>query len=331
MTRRFINTLSDGDTFEEVWLVGSKQVRSNRNGNRYLQLELDDRTGSLDAIYWNASDADAAAFGVGDFIAVKGRVQLFQGNLQAIVSGFRRCDAETVDLADFLPATDKNVEALLAELRRQLDAVANPYLQAIARAFLMDEGFMRRFSQAPAGIKNHHAYLSGLLEHVVNLMTAYERIADLYPDLDQDLMRMGIFLHDIGKTRELAFERVFAYRDEGQLIGHVVIGVEMLNEKLRLAVDLLGEPIPEVLILQLKHLILSHHGAYEFGSPKLPMTPEAVALHHLDNLDAKVHNFAQTIRTDLSADSNWTPYDPKLGRKLYKAPGANNGAATDSS
>lgn len=318
MTRRFINTLQDGDAFEEVLLVRQKQVRSNRNGNRYLQLELDDRTGTLDGLFWNASDEDVSAFSVGDFVAIKGRVQTFQGGLQAIINNYEKRRHETVQIADFMATTPKNIESLLTDLRRKLDAVANPYFQAIVRAFLMDEPFMRVFAQAPAGIKNHHAYVGGLLEHVVTLLEAYQRLADLFPDLDPDLMRVGIFLHDIGKTRELSFDRLFAYTDAGQLLGHVVIGVEMLNEKLPVAADLLGEPMPDELIGQLKHMILSHHGSYEFGSPKLPMTPEAIALHHLDNLDAKVHNFVQTIKSDVVAGSDWTPYDAKLGRKLYK-------------
>ena len=175
-----------------------------------------------------------------------------------------------------------------------------------------------------AGVRNHHAYLGGLLEHVVTLLDAADRIAPLYPELDRDLLMAGIFLHDVGKVRELSFGRVFSYTDEGQLIGHLIIGVEMLNEKAARVPDLTGEPFPTELLLRLKHMILSHHGTYEFGSPKLPMTPEAIALHHLDNFDAKVHSFTRDIREDRNQASAWTPFNQALQRRLFK--GSTDGA-----
>ena len=330
MTRAFIAQLSDGDNVEDVFLVRDKQVRTNRNGAMYLQCELDDRTGSIGARYWNATDTEAGAFEAGDFLVVKGKIQLFQGHLQLIAQSFRLCDPEAVALADFIPASEKCIDALLADLREIMGALINPYLQAIAQAFLIDADFVHRLTQAPAGIRHHHAYLGGLLEHMVNMLQVVDRIIDLYPDLDHDLLRMGVFLHDLGKTRELAYERGFMYTDEGQLVGHLVIGVEMLDEKLPVATDLLGEPIPLAVVLSLKHLILSHHGTYEFGSPRLPMTPEAIALHHLDNLDAKVHNYAKTIKEDLNTGSGWTPYDHAAGRRLFKGH-RRNGSPNDPS
>lgn len=329
MTRTFVSELSDGDSVEQVLLVRDKQIRTNRNGNLYLQLDLDDRTGTVSARYWNATESEARTFETGDFLSIKGKVQLFQGQLQLIVNSFQKSDPRNVNLADFVPATEKNVDALLAELRTLIGKVADPQLQAIARAFLMDEELIAKFSRAPAGIRNHHAYLGGLLEHVVSLLKVHDRIADLYPSLDHDLLRLGILLHDIGKVRELSFERGFLYSDEGQLIGHLVIGVEMLNDKLLIAGELLGEPIAEELAMRLKHLILSHHGTHEFGSPKLPMTPEAIALHHLDNLDAKIHNFLGAIHDDMNVGSGWTPYDPALGRRLYKGPARMKAAAVN--
>src|SRR5438270_5614704 len=182
----------------------------------------------------------------------------------------------------------------------------------------MDDELMRGFCRAPAGVRNHHAYLGGLLEHVVTLLDAADRILPLYPDLDRDLLLVGIFLHDVGKVRELSYDRAFAYTDEGQLIGHLIIGVEMLNEKAAKVPDLTGEPFPPELLLRLKHLILSHHGSYEFGSPKLPMTPEAIFLNCLDNLDAKVHSFTRDIREDRNQTSAWTQFNQSLQRRLYK-------------
>ena len=318
MTRRYIQQLADGDTVDEVFLVGDKQLRANRNGNLYLQVELRDRSGSISARLWNAGEHLFRSFDEGDFLLVKAKVQLFQGSLQMILSHIERIESEKVELADFLPHTDKDVNKLLERLRGTLMRVGNPHLRVLAECFLMDDEFLRGLMRAPAGIRNHHAYLGGLLEHVVNLLDAGERLLPLYPELDGDLLLMGIFLHDIGKVRELSYERAFAYTDEGQLIGHLVIGVEMLNEKVARVPDLTGEPFPVELLLRLKHMILSHHGAYEFGSPKLPMTAEAIALHHLDNLDAKVHSFARDIREDRNQTSAWTPYNQSLQRKLFK-------------
>ncbi len=166
-------------------------------------------------------------------------------------------------------------------------------------------------------MRNHHAYLGGLLEHVVALMESADRIAPLYAELNPDLLLMGVFLHDIGKVRELSYDRAFSYSDEGQLVGHIVIGVGMLDEQVRRVPDLTGEPFPAELLLRLKHLIVSHHGALEFGSPTLPMTPEAIALHYLDNLDAKVHSFTRDIRDD-RGPSSWTPYSQATQRRLFK-------------
>jgi 3'-5' exoribonuclease len=198
------------------------------------------------------------------------------------------------------------------------------HLRALVECFLMDDRFVRDFCRAPAGVRNHHAYIGGLLEHVVSLLNAADRVLPLYPELDRDLLLSGVFLHDLGKVRELSFGRSFGYSDEGQLVGHLVIGVEMLDEKIPEVEKLTGEPFPRELLLRLKHMILSHHGTYEFGSPKLPMTPEAIALHHLDNLDAKVHSFTRDIREDRNASSAWTPFNQSLQRKLFK--GSVNGS-----
>jgi 3'-5' exoribonuclease len=182
----------------------------------------------------------------------------------------------------------------------------------------MDDDLLREFSQVPAGVRNHHAYIGGLLEHVVTLLDAAERLLPLYLALDRDTVLMGIFLHDIGKVRELSYKKMFAYTDEGQLIGHLIIGVEILTEKAGMVPQLTGEPFPPELLLRLKHMILSHHGTYEFGSPKLPMTPEAIFVSCLDNLDAKVHSFTRDIQEDRNQASAWTPFNQSLQRRLFK-------------
>jgi 3'-5' exoribonuclease len=316
--RRYLQQLSDGDNIDDVFLVVDKQLRANRNGNLYLQIELRDRTGSMSARLWNATDHLARSFDAGDFLLARGKIQLFQGALQMILNHIERVPAEKVELVDFLPHTDQDVSRLYERLRALLRKMENPHLRALSECFLMDQDLVRAFCKAPAGVRNHHAYLGGLLEHVVTLLDAADRLAPLYPALDRDLLLMGIFLHDIGKVRELSYDRSFIYTDEGQLIGHLVIGVEILNDKVRQVPDLTGEAFPAELLLRLKHLIVSHHGTYEFGSPKLPMTPEAIALHYLDNFDAKVHSFTRDIRDDPNTASAWTPFNQSTQRRLFK-------------
>jgi len=318
MSRRFVQEMADGDSIEDVYLVTDKQLRANRNGNLYLQLEVRDRTGAISARLWNAGEHLFRSFETGDFLQIKGKVQLFQGALQMILSHLDRVEAEKIDLADFLPHTEHDVSKLLERLRSMLLRLANPHLHGLMECFLMDDQLMAGFCQAPAGVRNHHAYIGGLLEHVVTLLDASDRLVPLYPELDRDLLLAGVFLHDIGKVRELSYARAFAYTDEGQLLGHLIIGIEMVNEKVVKVPDLTGEPFPPELLLRLKHMILSHHGSYEFGSPRLPMTPEAIALHYLDNLDAKVHSFTRDIREDRNATSAWTPFNQSLQRRLFK-------------
>jgi 3'-5' exoribonuclease len=322
MPRRFIRDLSDGNEIDDVYLVADKQLRANRNGNLYLQVELRDRSGSISARMWNAGEHLFRSFENSDFLLAKGKVQLFQGSLQIILSHIERTEVEKIELADFLPHTEQDVGKLFDRLRGTMLKLGNPHLRALAEIFFMDDEFTRGFCQVPAGVRNHHAYLGGLLEHVVTLLDAAERVLPVYPDVDRDLLLMGVFLHDAGKVRELSYARDFAYTDEGQLVGHLVIGVEMLNEKAARVPDLTGEPFPTELLLRLKHMILSHHGTYEFGSPKLPMTPEAIALACLDNLDAKVHSFTRDIREDKNQTSSWTPFSQSLQRRLFKGTAA---------
>ena len=207
--------------------------------------------------------------------------------------------------------------------------MGNPHLRGLVECFLIDDDFVRKFTLAPAGIKNHHAYQGGLLEHVVSLLNVADRITDIYPEVDRDLLLTGIFLHDVGKVDELSYDHAFGYTDEGQLVGHLVMGVEMVAEKAQKCVELTGEAFPPELLLRLKHMIVSHHGTHEFGSPKLPMTLEAIALHYLDNLDAKIHTFGREIRDDPSKESSWTPFQQSLGRRLFKGTVLGDAAADE--
>lgn len=332
LARRFVTQLTHKEVIDDVFLASNKQLRPNRNGNLYLQVQLTDRSGSINSMFWNANDAIYRSFENGDYVHVTGTAQLYQGEMQVIATNLERVAPDLVNADDFLRVSDRQVDQLTRRLGELLRSVKNPHLRSLGECFLTDEAFLRKFSTAPAAMKNHHAYRGGLVEHVVNMMEVVARIADLYPRLDADLLLFGAFLHDMGKIEELTYDRDFAYTDEGQLIGHVVMAVGMLDAKIREAERLSGEPLPGELVLRLKHMIVSHHGNYEYGSPKLPMTLEAVALHQLDNLDAKLHSFDQLMRDDPNVDSNWTPYQQNLNRKLFKGgrpPGATEGEELD--
>jgi 3'-5' exoribonuclease len=317
-TRRFVSSLGHKDNVDQVFLASDKQLRPNRNGNYYLQVELSDRSGSINARLWNASEGDYRCFENGDYVHVDGSTQIFQGAVQLIANRIRKADISEVDEADFVTLSAPEIDRMAKRLAEILRQIKNPHLRNLAECFLMDDQFMRKFAQAPAGIKNHHAYQGGLLEHVVSLMELILRVAPCYPQLDHEQMLLGALTHDMGKIDEMTYDRDLAYSDHGQLLGHIVLAISMLDAKIREAEQLSGEAIPEELVALLKHMIVSHHGHYEYGSPKLPMTLEAVALHHLDELDARLHNFHQLMRDDANMDSNWTQYQHNLGRKLYK-------------
>lgn len=318
MSRRFVNQLSHQESVNEIFRAAEKQLRPNRNGNLYLQVDLSDRTGSIGTRMWNATETHYRAFENGDFVRVEGTTQLFQGAMQLIATRITKVPSEEVNEEDFALLAAIDVEKLTRRLGEILRGLGNHHLVNLAEAYLLDDDFMGKFVRAPAGVKTHHAYHGGLLEHVVNLMEVCSRVAPCYPQIDRDLLVMGAFLHDVGKVNELSYDREFAYTDEGQLIGHLVMAVGQLETKVRKAEELTDERIPQELVLRLKHMIVSHHGEYEFGSPKLPMTMEAVALWLLDNLDAKLAHFQQFLRDDPNAGSAWTGYNANLGRKLYK-------------
>lgn len=318
MSRRYVAELSHQEKVDEIFVVSEKQLRPNRNGNLYLQFELSDRTGAISARMWNATEELYRTFDNGDLVHIEGNTQLFQGAVQLIVNSIERADASEVDADDFTAVNAVQVDKLQVRLGEMLRGMSDPHLRTLAECFLMDEGLMAKLSSAPAGVKNHHAYHGGLLEHIVTVMELVLRIGPIYPQIDLDLLLMGAFLHDLGKVDELSYDREFAYTDEGQLVGHLVMIVGLLERKLAEAEKLSGEPSPAETVLRLKHMLVSHHGEYEFGSPKLPMTVEAIALYCLDNLDAKVNAFSGLLRDDPNRDSTWTNFQQQINRKLFK-------------
>lgn len=313
-----MNQLLDGEPVDETFLLADRQLRANRNADLYLLAQLRDRTGQVSGLLWNVAEDAVGHLQSGDYVRVRGKAQMYQGNLQIIMTRIDAADTTSLDPADFLPQGNTQTKEQYARLRELMGELKDHDLRSLAQCILDDDEIQHGLMQAPAGVKLHHAYQGGLLDHILNLSETAGRISDLYPKVDFDLLQVGILMHDLGKLRELAFETSFVYTDEGQLIGHLVIGVEMLNEQIVRTEQLTGREFPRELALRLKHMIVSHHGTYEFGSAKLPMTPEAIALHHLDNLDAKTNEFLSLIESDPNSGSSWTPYQANMQRKLFK-------------
>jgi 3'-5' exoribonuclease len=276
------------------FVAGLKQVRTGKDGGRYLALTLVDRTGQIDARMWDIDDV--GEFEAGDVVKVQGDVSRFNEKLQVKVKKIRRATAGEFTLSDFVPQSERDIDEMWAELQGWVAGFRDPDLKALVEAFLKDEEIARQLREAPAAKGLHHAWIGGLLEHILSLMGMCELAVQHYPEANRDLLLTGVVLHDIGKLRELSWGTSFDYTLEGQLLGHITIGIGMIEQKIA------GIPkFPAAKRLLVEHLVLSHHGEYEYGSPKLPMTAEAILLHYLDNLDAKM----QTVRNELKrAEAN---------------------------
>ena len=310
-----------GDVIEKVLLVRDKQLKTARTGKLYLDLELTDRSGALPAKVWDATRELFDSFGVDDFVEVKGRVETYRNQLQLNVVSLVPREPSEVDLTELLPHTTRDVDEMLAELEQYAQLVEQPKLRELLEAMLGDERICRGLRLAPAAVQYHHPFIGGLLEHTVGVCRLTCSVIEEHPELDADLLLTGAILHDIGKIDELVYDRTFRYGDQGNLLGHLIIGMLMIEEKVRTIED-----FPSPLLDMLRHLILSHHGEYEWGSPKLPMTAEAIALHHIDNLDAKVNAFQRLVQQDRDPDSQWTEWSRMFGRRLYKWRGGDAGS-----
>lgn len=309
----FIRELKPNQVVKVFFLVHNKEIRAKKTGEEYLSLTFTDRTGSLDAVMWDGVPEVRDAFDRDDFVEVKGLVQVHRNKMQMIVHTLRRLDDSRVELADYLPHTDKNIDELWTELRAAVAAMGNAHLRALAGAFLDDPDIARLYRLAPAAKTLHHARIGGLLEHVVSLIGLCRLTAGHYDFIDLDLLVTAAVLHDLGKIWELDYQRSFRYTTTGQLLGHINMVADLLQSK---AAALPGFP-PRLRIL-VEHMILSHHGQYEFGSPKLPMFPEALLFHYLDDLDSKLESMRATLANDPNIEGCWTGYNPSLERPLLK-------------
>jgi 3'-5' exoribonuclease len=260
---------------------------------------------------WENVDDSLNAFDQDDFVKVKGLVQNYKGRWQITIHKIRRLGDTEVDYSDYLPKTTKDIDELWRTLTGFVESFENPWLKALLKEFLADETIMTAYRCAPAAKTLHHAFVGGLLDHVVSLFTVCDLAVRNYPQVNRDLLLSGAFLHDIGKVHELAYQRSITYTTEGQLLGHMIIALEMLHEKIARVPG-----FPAELKILLEHMIISHHGQYEFGSPKLPMFPEALMLHYMDDLDSKMEAMRAQMERECDLDSAWTSYNPSLGRPL---------------
>jgi len=301
----------ENQTITSFFVVASKQVKSKKNGDLYLSVILADRSGQLQANMWdNVADA-LDAFEQDDFVKVKGVVHKYNGRWQLTMHKVRRLEEPEVEYSDYIPKTSKDVEQLWQTLGEFVDTFQDPWLKALVKAFLSDEAIAAAYKNAPAAKTLHHAFVGGLLDHVVSLFTLCDLAVRNYPQVNRDLLLTGAFLHDIGKVHELAYHRSITYTTKGQLLGHMIIELEMLHEKIA---RLPG--FPDELKILIEHMIISHHGQYEFGSPKLPMFPEALMLHYLDDLDSKMESMRAQFEREAELGSPWTSYNPSLSRPL---------------
>ena len=301
----------ENQTITSLFVVAAKQVKSKKNGELYLSLVLADRSGQLQANMWDNVGDSISSFDQDDFIKVKGILHKYNGRWQMTIHKIRKLGESEIDYADYLPKTPKDIEQLWKTVCGYVESFQNTWLKALLHQFMSDEALVAAYKNAPAAKTLHHAFVGGLLDHVVSLFTVCDLASRNYPQVNRDLLLTGAFLHDIGKLHELSYQRSITYTTKGQLLGHMIIELEMLHEKLR------GVPgFPDELKILLEHLIISHHGQYEFGSPKLPMFPEALMLHYLDDLDSKMEAMRAQFEREADLDSAWTGYNPSLARPL---------------
>jgi 3'-5' exoribonuclease len=316
--RRFISQLMPGESLDQVFLVRDKELRTAKNGGLYILCTLVDKTGSVPTRMWQATEAIYNSIPIDGFLQVKGRTEDYKGTLQLIIDACRPWPAEKVDFADYMPVTQQDVEAMWSEVLEILRDVKDKHLRLLLKKFMEDTELVTAFKKAPAAMQLHHAFLGGLLEHTLGVMRAAKAVLPQFPGVNADLVLAGAFLHDIGKSAELSAGTTLKYTDRGQLIGHIVIGAIWTGEKAAAVSKDLGEEFPPRTLDLLQHIILSHHGSLEYGSPRLPMIPEAFVLHHLDNLDAKVWMTTHQIETDPDSSSSFTAYNKQLETRLYK-------------
>ena len=301
----------ENQTITSHFVVAVKQVKSKKSGELYLSLILADRSGQLQANMWDNVNDAISSFDQDDFVKVKGVIHKYNGRWQLTIHKMRKLGDSEIDYADYLPKTSKDIEKLWQTICDYVETFENPWLKTLLKEFLADDAIVAAYKTAPAAKSLHHAFVGGLLDHVVSLFNICDLAVRNYPQVNRDLLLSGAFLHDIGKLHELAYQRSISYTTKGQLLGHMIIELGMLHEKIERVPG-----FPDELRVLLEHMIISHHGQYEYGSPKLPMFPEALMLHYLDDLDSKMESMRAQFEREADLDTPWTTYNPSLARPL---------------
>jgi 3'-5' exoribonuclease len=312
MKTSFVSDLGAEQTVTSFFLVNEKEIRNSRAGKTFLRLDLGDRSGTIEAVMWDQFETAAKDISRGDVVKVNARVESYRNKLQLTLQQLRVAKPEEVDLADFLPHTKEDVGKLWAQLLEYANSIENPWLNKLVNGIITDPATAARYKRAPAAKVMHHAYLGGLLEHVIGLCGLAKQVAAHYPELNADLLLTVAILHDVGKLDELCYDRAIGYTTEGQLLGHIVMELETVSKSM----DAI-EGFPPNLKAVVQHLLISHHGQYEFGSPKLPMIREAMVFHYLDDMDSKMAAVRAALVTE-SGDDEWSAYSAALGRKFLK-------------
>ena len=308
----YIKDIKPGEKVNESFLVTEKNLAFSQKGTPYLNLRLQDKTGEVDGKIWeNAIEWDKA-FSKGDVIKAQGGAVSFRNTVQLSITGVRKVDDSAVEIAEYLPASKGDIDVMFADLMAFVEQIETPCLRALLHLFFHEGEVADLFKKAPAAKGFHHVYIGGLLEHTLSVIRLLDQVTKHYQGINRDLLITGGILHDIGKIYEYTYDRMFDYSDEGRLIGHIVIGLEMLDERIGAV-----EGFPTQLAMELRHLILSHHGTQEFGSPKRPKTLEALIVHFIDDLDAKVNAFQEFVK-ESDDNSHWTPFHKLLERFIYK-------------
>jgi 3'-5' exoribonuclease len=313
----FISDVKEKDKVEDIFLVTKKETGKSKAGKAYLNLRLMDRTGTVEGRVWDNVESLSGRFEKNDFVKIRGYAVSYQSIIQMNVGDIKRVDDSSLDIADFLPAAQRDRDEMFAELEEIIGEMGDRHLRSLLQLIFEDEDVKRRFKIAPAAKTMHHAYLSGLLEHVLSLCGLADRVTGHYRDINRDLVITGAILHDIGKIYELSYERSFDYTDEGRLVGHITIGIGMVERVIEKIDD-----FPKELSTLIKHMLLSHHGYLEYGSPKRPKCVEAVILYYCDDLDSKIQSMQAYIEKEGDTGSNWTSYHRLYERYIYKGPGS---------
>lgn len=310
----YAKDVKSGAKVSDLFLVSEKTLAYSQKGLPYLNLRLKDKTGELDGKVWENAHEWDKQFKKGDVVQITARALNYKNAVQLSVSDIKKTGNEEIDPADFFPVAVRDAEEMFAEMMTFVDRITNEHLRKLLDAFFLDGEIQRLFKRAPAAKGFHHVYVGGLLEHTLSVVKLLDVVADHYANINRDLLIAGGILHDIGKIYEFSYDSLIDYTDEGRLVGHIVMGVEMLDRKLE-ALD----GFPPQLAMGIRHLILSHHGTLEFGSPKRPKTVEAMIVHYVDDMDAKVNSFQRFINDAAhDAESDWTPFNRFFERFIYK-------------